>query len=355
MTDEVLFEKRGRAMLVTLNRPKQLNALNLAMYRRLGPALEQWQEDPTIESVVLRGAGPKAFSAGGDIRSLYDLRDSESGPGDLRTQLFVDEYRFVIQLHDSPKPFVSLTHGITFGGGAGLSVNARYRTVSERTLFSMPEVFIGSIPDIGASSFFNLCPGYIGMYLALTGARINAADAVACGLYSHLIPEARLDALTERIGELPREEIPGALAQFAIAPEPSALLARQPEIDRCFGLSSVEEIDAAVREEAKRTNAEWARAAVDALDRASPLSLKLTYHLIQQGKGSDLAQALTLEYRILHHVLEGHDFYSGVKAVVVDKSRFADWKYKSLKEVPDEEVERHFAHLGERELQLGDN
>jgi enoyl-CoA hydratase len=352
MTDEVLFEKAGRAMQVTLNRPKQLNALNLAMYRRLGPALEEWQQDPSIESIVLRGAGPKAFSAGGDIRSLYDLRGSELGSGDLRTQLFADEYRFVIHLHNSPKPFVSLTHGITFGGGAGLSVNARYRTVSESTIFSMPEVFIGSIPDIGASSFFNLCPGHVGMYLALTGARIPAADAIACGLYSHLIPEARLEALAERIGEIPRAEIPDALKQFSIAPGPSALLALQPEIDRCFGLGSVEEIDAAVREEAKRTNAEWARAAVDAFDRASPLSLKLTYRLIKEGKGSDLAQALTREYRILHHVLEGHDFYAGVKAVVVDKSRFADWTYKSLQEVPDEEVERHFVQLGERELDL---
>lgn len=341
----ICFERRGDLGIATLNRPEVLNAMTLDMYRAFAPQLDAWARDPMIQAVLLRGTGERGFCAGGDVRALYNSRHAPPGPDDYKTDLFTEEYQFIRALHRFPKPFVALTHGITMGGGAGLSVNARYRVAAENTVFSMPEVFIGSIPDVGATRFFNRCPGRIGLYLALTGARIGAADALYCGLFTHFVPRDRFEDLTEALAE---GDVEAALARYATDPGDAALAALQPAIDRCFGQPSVEAILAALRER----QADWSRAALKAMESASPMSLKIVYRQMQQGAGIELEQALVLEHRIIRHLLAGDDFYEGVRSVVIDKDRNPHWRFASLDQISETEVERYFERLGAAELAL---
>jgi len=342
---DILFELRGRLGLATLNRPKALNAVTLDMVRALDRQVTAWESDPGVGAVVLRGIG-RAFCAGGDVRLVHASRRHPPGPGDYKTELFREEFRLMRKIHRFRKPWIALTHGITMGAGAGLSVNGAHCVASETSQFAMPEVFIGSFPDVGATRFLGRLPGSIGIYLALTGARASAADAVALGLARHFVPQARFEEL---IDALPRDPAPAALERFARDPGQSRLLALRPAIDRCFGLGSVEEIVAALR----REPAEWAKEALAAMERASPLSLKLALEVLRRAKGLEIERALELEYRAMMHVIAGDDFYEGVRALLIDKEQRPRWRFSSPADVSTAEVERHFEGLCDRELRLG--
>ncbi len=354
-TDEILFDRRGALALATLNRPKALNAVTLGMYRAFQPQLTAWAGDPGIRALLLRGAGDRAFCAGGDVRAIYDVRAQPLGPGDYKFDLFREEYLFIRDLHRLAKPRVALCQGITMGGGAGLAINGSHRVATGSTVFAMPEIFIGSVTDVGATRFFNRCPGLVGHYLAMTGGRVGAADALYCGFATHFVLEDRFAALTEALGAIDwrdgseSAQVDGVLARFAADPQPATLPALRPAIDRCFGKGSVEEIVAALAQE----EGAWAREALAAMQRASPLSLKLTLRQLRLGAGMEIEAALALEFRLIQHLLAGGDFYEGVRAVLIDKDRKPRWRYASLAEVSEAEVERHFESLGERELRFG--
>src|SRR5262249_44580038 len=238
-TDDILFERRGGLAIAPLNRPRAINAMTLDMYRAFDAQLEAWGRDASVAAVLVRGAGERGFCAGGDVRAIHAARRRPPGPGDYKTDLYREEYRFIRKVHRLSKPYVALAHGITMGGGVGLSTNGRYRVATETTEVAMPEVFIGSIPDVGATRFFHMCPGRIGTYLALTGRRIGSADAIYCGLLTHYVRQDRLAALTEALAERDAET---TLDRFAESPGPSKLAALRPAIDRCFGRPSVEAI-----------------------------------------------------------------------------------------------------------------
>jgi enoyl-CoA hydratase len=349
---EILFERQRGLAIATLNRPEALNAVNLTMFRAFAPRLSEWSRDPGVHAVLLRGNGDRAFSAGGDVRAIYQARGRPLVRGEYGFDMFREEYLFIQRLHRFPKPWIALAHGITMGGGAGLCVNGSFRVATETTAIAMPEVFIGSIPDVGASRFLNSCPGRIGLYLALTGSRLGAADALYCGLATHYLPQDRLGALTAALAEVEwrrGEELAQAgavLARFGGAPGEAALPALRPAIDRCFGKGSVEAIIAALRQEPGG----WAEETLAAMRRASPLSLKLVFRQMALGAGMEIEEALALEFRLVQNLLMGDDFYEGVRAVVVEKDRKPRWRFASLAEVSEEEVERHFTGLGDREL-----
>jgi enoyl-CoA hydratase len=204
----------------------------------------------------------------------------------------------------------------------------------------MPEIFIGSLPDVGSTRFLNSCPGRVGLWMALTGARIGPADAIYTGLATHFVREADLPELT---GTLADGVAPD---RFARDPGDAPLRSLQPAIDRCFSHATIEEILAALQ----REPGEWAREAVSAMNRASPLSLKLTLEALQRSAGSTLEQALSLEFRVVQHLLDGPDFYEGVRAVLIDKDHSPRWSFASVADVTDDVVARHFASLGSREL-----
>jgi enoyl-CoA hydratase len=345
--DEILLERKGALGIVTLNRPQVLNTLSLAMYRRYDPALIAWEGDPDVRAVLVRGAGERAFCAGGDVVAVYRARAHPPGPGDYKAEFFGEEYRLIRRIHRLPKPAIAFMDGVTMGGGVGVSVNGRFRVATERTLIAMPEVQIGLFPDVGASRFLTLCPGRIGLYLALTGKRIGAADAIYCGFATHYMPRERLADLTEALAH-PAADIAAALGARAADPGPAPLAALRPAIDRCFAGASVEAIVAAL----EREDAPWATEAREAIARASPLSLKITFHQLALGQGMDVEAALTLEYRLTQHCMAGEDFYEGIRALLVDKDKNPRWQHRALAEVSAAEVERYFAPIGDRELRF---
>ena len=352
--EDIRIERRGGLGLVALNRPQALNTLSLAMYRIFDPQLVAWGGDPDIHAVAVKGDGGRSFCAGGDVRAIYDARRGAVGDGDYKTDFFREEYSLIARVHRFPKPYVALMDGIVMGGGAGISVNGSHRVVTEKTLFAMPEVHIGLFPDVGASRFLNLCPGRAGLYLALTGKRIGAADCLYCGFATHYVPSARLNELLEALAAIrfhpgtARAQVDAAIARFAAKPGTASLPAIQPEIDRAFAGKSIEAILAALG----RERADWAKEARDAMARASPLSLKITLRQLRLGKGMSVDQALTLEYRLTQHVMAGQDFFEGIRAALVDKDNKPRWQHAAPEDVGEGEVKSYFASLGARELKF---
>jgi len=356
--EDILFGRKGDVATITLNRPQALNAFTLDMYRRFDPMLRAWADDPGIRAVLIRGAGERAFCAGGDVRAIYEAGRGISGNRDLTSAFFREEYELIRRIHRYPKPYVAIVDGITMGGGAGVSVNGAFRVATERTMLAMPETGIGLFPDVGATRFLNLCPGHIGRYLGLTGARVGAADALYCGFATHFVPGERISALIAGLVQTDRQEhpVPQILAGFAADPGLAPIASRQAAIDRCFAGATIEAILDALQREAAGggggPDAEWAAATRAGLLTKSPTSLKITLHQLILGRGFNIEDALILEYRLTQHVMAGHDFYEGVRAVLVDKDQQPRWDPPTLAGVDDATVESYFAPLGENEIRF---
>jgi len=338
--DEVLFEKRGAAGLITLSRPKALNALNLAMVRAMQARLAEWADDPEIGCVVIRGAGERAFCAGGDIRAA-----AQSGREGTTYALdfWREEYLLNAAIKHYPKPYVALMHGIAMGGGLGVSVHGTYRIVDETALLAMPETGIGFFPDVGGSYFLPRCPGEIGMYLALTGARIGPADALYAGVATNLMRAEKwpvlLDALAR--GKSPVELLSGD--------KPAAPLAEhRAAIDRIFAAPSVEAILAGLDAGIDT----WSRETAATIRTKSPTSLRLTFREMREGRNLSFDDCLRMEFRLSSRILAGNDFDEGVRAAVVDKDGAPKWRPTSLGDVSEEALDAAFAPLGPDELPL---
>ena len=197
LSEELLSKRLGRAGIVTLNRPKALNALTLGMVHGIVEALQSFAADPEVAHVVVRQTGERAFCAGGDIRVQHDA--GKAGRFDEMMGFYRDEYRMNRLIKRYRKPYIALIDGIVMGGGAGISVNGAYRVGTEKLLFAMPEVGIGFFPDIGATWFLPRLPGELGTYCALTGERLGAADAVAAGVATHRVASARFAELLDAL------------------------------------------------------------------------------------------------------------------------------------------------------------
>ena len=196
---EIICERRGASGLVTLNRPKALNAITHGMVGRLAEALDAWERDPSITCVLIKGAGGRAFCAGGDIRMLYEA--GTGGEVGRALAFWRDEYLLNIRIKRYPKPYLALIDGFVMGGGVGVSLHGSHRVAGQRYSFSMPEVGIGFFPDIGATYALPRLPGETGMYLALTGARVGPEDAAAIGLATHLVRSGDLSGEAgQRVG-----------------------------------------------------------------------------------------------------------------------------------------------------------
>jgi enoyl-CoA hydratase len=357
---EILLSREGGLATLTINRPRALNALTLDNYRRIAPTMRAWAADQSVHAVVVRGAGDRAFCAGGDVRAVYEAGLGIGDDRELPAVFFREEYELIRFIHRFPKPYIAIIDGITMGGGAGISVNGGYRIATERTLFAMPETGIGLFPDVGATHFLNRCPGHIGRYLGLTGARLHAADTLYCGFATQFVPHERIAELVAALGGInseaanERRQIDALLAPFAEDPGAAPLAALQPAIDRCFAGGNVEEIlDALVAEAATGgAHAGWAAEARAGLLTKSPSSLKITLRQLTIGTGYDLDAALALEYRLTQHVMAKHDLYEGVRATLIDKDQQPRWEPATLAEVTDGMVDAYFAPIGNRELRF---
>ncbi|MBI1775457.1 MAG: enoyl-CoA hydratase/isomerase family protein [Proteobacteria bacterium] len=350
-TADIGFQVERGIAFVTLNRPKALNALTLEMIQAIASRLSRWASDPAVHAVVIQGEGERAFCAGGDVRAVYD--SVKAAPSDLHRAFFVDEYRLNRAIHRFPKPYIALIDGITMGGGMGLSVHGGIRVATERTLSAMPETGIGLFPDIGATWFLNRCPGRLGLYLALTGARLRGADVLYAGIATDFVESGRLAELKRALGEAdwsrdPSETASTTVRRFAGSPGEAALRQHESAIDRAFAGDSVE----AILAELAGLKTEWANATLATLAGKSPTSLKLTLEQLRRGKTLSIEAALIMEFRMVQRCMAGHDFFEGIRALLVDKDLKPVWRPQHLEEVRAADIEAYFAPLGAADLRF---
>jgi enoyl-CoA hydratase len=311
------------------------------MIRALARQLDAWAADPAVTRVVIAAAGGRAFSAGGDIRELYDL--GRAGRQADMLSFYGKEYVLNTTIKRYRKPYVALIDGIVMGGGVGVSVHGSHRVAGDRFAFAMPEVGIGFFPDIGATWFLPRMPGGLGAYCALTGDRLNAADGLHGTIATHRVSSARLPDLADALcGAVP---VDATLAAFA-EPAGEAPVARlRPAIDRLFKGDRVEDILAALDAEAASggPGAGFAEKTAATMRAKSPTALKLTLAQMRAGRALSFEACMQTEFRIVSRVVHGHDFYEGVRAVIVDKDNAPRWRPSTLAEVSDAEIARHFA------------
>jgi enoyl-CoA hydratase len=345
MEPEILFSRIGGIGHVLLNRPKALNALTHQMCHALETRLRAWAADEMVKAVVIRGAGDRAFCAGGDIRRLYDA--GKTGD-DYPYRFWADEYRLDALIKHYANPYLALLDGITMGGGVGMSVHGSHRIVTEHALFAMPETGIGLFPDVGGSYFLPRCPGRIGLYLGLTGERLGAADLLYSGIATHYVPRASLDALEEALAAAPGE-VDAVLARFAGDPGPATLAGQRDEIDRLFAGSSLDTVLADLAAEGST----FSRRALDMLATKSPTALRLTFRQLQEGARLGFDDCMRMEWRMVSHVPRHMpDFYEGVRAAIIDKDNRPQWSPPRLADVDEAMIDRFFAAAPKGELAL---
>eukprot|EP00658_Telonema_sp_P-2_P012039 TRINITY_DN14591_c0_g1_i2.p1 TRINITY_DN14591_c0_g1~~TRINITY_DN14591_c0_g1_i2.p1 ORF type:complete len:446 (-),score=102.12 TRINITY_DN14591_c0_g1_i2:110-1318(-) len=343
--DSVIVDRLGSMRLVTLNRPKALNALNLEMIRGMYPMYQEWQANAGVSMIVQQGAGTKAFCAGGDVAALYKSKVNGEGEPGVTSNFFQEEYKLNHLIGSSNKPVISLLDGITMGGGVGLSVHGDFRIVTERSMFAMPETAIGLFPDVGGSHFLPRLPGQIGMFLALTGARLRAADLIYSRIGTHFVPSDRLEELIDRLQQLEapahmmRESIELALSEVEDTPEGHfTLQEHRDKIDGLFSGETVEQILAGLDAD----GTEWATKQAGLLRKMSPTSLKITHRQIREGASKDLAECLQMEYDMTQACMANKDFFEGVRAVLIDKDNTPVWHPTELDQVSVSDVDAYF-------------
>ena len=337
--EEVLFHRQGRAGVITLNRPKALNALTLNMVRRMDTALRDWANDDTVERVIIQAAPGRAFCAGGDIRAIFDW--GRAGDPQL-LRFYFEEYRLNRLIKRYPKPYIALIDGIVMGGGVGISVHGSYRVVGTESLFAMPETGIGFFPDVGGSYFLPRCPGQSGLFLGLTGARIKPADMIWTGIATHMVPSTGFGDLAAELAE--SDDIEAVLAKRR---ESSNLISKlssiSDEINRLFSGDTLEEILSGL----VGTTSEFAQNTASSLVSKSPTSLGVVFRQLTEGRALDFEACMKLEFRLVSRFVAGHDLYEGIRAVVIDKDGAPKWCPAKLEEVTPEAVAAYFAPLDE--------
>ncbi len=340
---QIQFEQRGVLGLITLNRPKALNALTHSMCTAMLETLEEWAKDDGVQAVAIQGAGERAFCAGGDIRAMAE----SSREGSLAAAEFLrDEYRLNARIGAYSKPYIALTHGVVMGGGAGVSVHGHYRLGASDLKFAMPETGIGFIPDIGSSFFLSRLKEEAGLYLALTGTAIGLGDAMMLGLFTHHLDPSNHPALIARLAE--GEAAKSAIAGLARPAPPASLTAHLSLIATSFAAVSVE----AALERLDRDGSDFALQTARVIRTRSPTSLKLAFRLLKEGTSLSRDQCLKMEYRVASRRVMDADFREGVRAQILDKDGKPHWVPETLAGVKEADITGYFASLGARELPL---
>ncbi|XP_033147949.1 3-hydroxyisobutyryl-CoA hydrolase 1-like isoform X3 [Brassica rapa] len=350
---QVLMEDKYTVRILTLNRPNQMNALSWNMITRLLQLFLAYKDDPRVKLVILKGQG-KAFCAGGDVRPV--ICDIVQGKWRLGADFLSDQYTLNYVMATYSKIQISIMNGIVMGGGAGVSIHGRFRIATEKTVFAMPETELGLFPDVGASYFLSRLPGFFGEYVGLTGARLDGAEMLACGLATHFVPSTRLTALEADLCRVVSNDpdtfsskILNAYTQHPHLKQHSAYH-RLDVIDKCFSRRTVEEIISALEREAIQEPDEWISATLRALKKASPASLKISLRSIREGRFQEVGQCLIREYRMVCHVLKGELSKDlGHLYVVIDKDRKPKWEPQRLEQVTDNMVDQYFKRMDEEE------
>ncbi|MFT3741767.1 MAG: enoyl-CoA hydratase/isomerase family protein [Gammaproteobacteria bacterium] len=340
MTADLLFSvltgPRGDIGLITLNRPRQLNALTLSMCQQLTHHLQQWQSQANIKAVIIQSASERAFCAGGDIRSIYDAKDHP----EVSQAFFRVEYQLNQLIHEFPKPYIALLDGIVMGGGLGISVHGQYRVATANLRLAMPETGIGYFPDVGGSYFLPRCQHFMGWYLGLTGATIDLASAYQAGLVNVVIETSAIQTFINTLQEAdwgmdPHLTTRTVLQTFHAAPAPTS----DPHFfETCFNQLSLADI----LDQLAQYPASIAHDTLHILQTRSPTSLKVTYEQLKRGAHLDFAACMQMEYTLCQHFLRQPDFYEGIRAAVVDKDRTPRWQPAELAQITSRYVQKYF-------------
>jgi len=346
--NDIVTAIEGRAAIVRLNRPKALNAVTSEMIRALEALYHRFAKDPNIYAIVMEAEG-KAFSAGGDIRTIRDWILNDLPQAD---RFYAEEYQHNWSLQCLRKRHVALMNGIAMGGGVGISLFGTHRIAGENMAFAMPETGIGFFPDIGGGWFLPRMPGMAGMYLGLTGRICNRADAYYAGAVTHCIPAAQFETVKAAVIEA--EPIDEMLDGLHEDPGESYLVKHREPIDRIFSAASLEDILRRLEEE-KGAWQDFAQETLAALSKKSPLALRVTFEQLRRGKSyKTLKEALIVEYRLATRFIRLPDFSEGIRAVIVDKDQSPKWQPASLDAVSDALVQSLFEPLPGGDLKLTD-
>lgn len=338
MTTDIRFSREQHVGFITLERVQALNALTLPMIKALQKGLLEWENDVDVHVIVIQAAPGKAFCAGGDVRGLAQAAYAE------QMQFFWHEYHLNQFIHQLTTPYVALMDGITMGGGVGISLHGSHPVASERFMFAMPETSIGFFPDIGACHLLSRCPRQFGPYLGLTGARLTAVDAKALGLVKHVVSSESIPLILASLLEADLSmEAPArvdALLQRFTNPihTPSILEDCGASVEASFGFETMEAIMASLA----KTDEAWHQSTLDGLLQKSPLSLLVTLTQLQKAKTMTLAECLAMDYGLAAHFMRDHDFYEGIRALLVDKDKSPQWQPASLSAVSAQTIDHYF-------------
>ncbi|MEM9616329.1 MAG: enoyl-CoA hydratase/isomerase family protein [Pseudomonadota bacterium] len=351
MTTNIRFEQAGDWGVVTLDNEKALNALNWDMVKAMYAQLKAWAGDASVKAVLVKGAGERAFCAGGDIRWLYD--NGKKDPQGT-AEFFREEYTNNSLIYHYPKPYVALIDGITMGGGVGISVHGDFRVAGDNTLFAMPETGIGLFPDVGGGHFMPHLHDGLGLYYALTGARAKAADCMAAGIATHYVAADKYDELEQSLlkaslGSHAHADVETVLDIYAGDPGHAEINDKRGEISRLFqGRATLDDLMQTLESD----DSDIAKSVLKTLSRMSPTSLRLTFEQMNRGHQLDFDDNMKMEFRMVRRVMAGHDFYEGVRAQIIDKDRDPKWSPATLADVNDDVVAQYFEGLGDAELLL---
>lgn len=350
---DVLFAIRGNIAFITLNRAKALNAINNNIAIALFEALKYFAQDDSVAAIVIEGEG-RAFCSGGDVVSAYHSGQA----GQPAYEFFKLEYLFNIYLASYEKPYIAILDGIVMGGGAGMSAYGKYRLATQNTVFAMPEAAIGFLSDVGAAYFLQTTSLAMRLYLCLTGARIGWGDCLSIGFATHCVDTQQLPSIKAELAEALSfltwqkggnntpifEAIDKLFTKHSVAAPPVLTSLQRQLIEACFAVDSLSEILNKLQDFAKQGN-EFAIHTISLLQPLSPLSLEVIFKHVNQAHNMSLADCMKQEYRITHHMLKSHDFYEGIRAMLIDKDKAPQWQYKAISEIPAKFVSSYFSPL----------
>lgn len=352
--DTIYYTIENNIAFVTLNRPKALNALDLHMVQQMLNWLTEWETDPNIKAVVIQSTSEKAFCAGGDVRAVYlaqlENRNNHQTHNSLAHDFFSIEYEMNKKIFAFPKPYICFLNGITMGGGLGLSVHGSYRIVSETSLLAMPEAVIGYFTDVGATHFLNQAPGMIGKYLALTGHRLSAADALYAKLANYYIPLGKQEKLYQNLKSLtwdnenPHLTIRPLLTSFNQSSESSSFLERHAdEIDQCFASDDLKTIIQQLTAQSDQNH--WAKEALTLIQKGSTLSQSVILEQLNRGKkiGKEFAKIMKMEFNISQQFMNCSDFFEGIRALLIDKDGNPKFLYQHSDNIPEDILSSFFS------------
>lgn len=342
---EELDAGAGKLVRVTLDVPATLNSLTLEMVDQLQEKLDLWRDDPAIAAVFLEGAGEKAFCAGGDVQALYDsVLATPGGPCEYAENFFLREYRLDYTLHTYPKPVIAWGHGIVMGGGLGVMAGCSHKVVTERTRIAMPEVNIALFPDVGGSWFLNHMPGKSGQFLALTGASINAADAIYTGIADRFISSERKNEVVEQLQRQPWSNDVAAnhaLVRHTLRPFAEQSVSQcpggqvEPHLGSIATLCDGDDVHEIIANIAlQQTQDPWLASARDSLTYASPLALLWTFRQLAETRHASLREVFQAELVLATRIMRHPEFAEGVRALLIDKDRKPAWQFSSTRDVP---------------------